>query len=93
LKADEGKAVSYIESASDKGVAGAQNRLGHLYAEGVGVEANPIEAAKWRLIAKAGGIVDDKFDLYVASLPDADRTKAQAAATEWREKKQVLGMP
>ena len=46
--------------------------------EGVGVEASPVEAAKWRLIAKAAGIADDKLDLFVAALPDADRTKAES---------------
>ena len=90
LKVDEGKAVTYLQAAADKGVAGAQNRLGHLYAEGVGVEANPVEAAKWRFIAKAAGVTDDKLDLYVAALPDADRTKAEAAATEWRERKRIM---
>lgn len=93
LKADESKAVSYLQSAANHGVAGAQNRLAHLYVEGVGVEANPFEAAKWRFIAKAGGITDDKLDLFVAALPDADRTKAEAAATEWRERRQVMAMP
>ena len=28
-----------------------------------------------------------------AGVPDADRAKAEAAATEWREKRQVLAMP
>jgi uncharacterized protein len=40
--------------------------------------------------AKAAGITDDKLDVFVAALPDADRTKAEAAAIEWREKKQVM---
>jgi TPR repeat protein len=90
LTADEGKAIRYLEAAADQGVAGAQNRLGHVYAAGAGVEANPIEAAKWRYIAKASGVVDDKLDLYVAAMPDADRQKAEQAATEWREKKAVM---
>ncbi len=69
LKADEPKAVSYLLSAAEKGVAGAQNRLGHVYAEGAGVAQNSFEAAGWRLIAKANGITDDKLDLFVAALP------------------------
>ncbi len=40
------------------------------------MEANPVEAAKWRLIAKAAGVADDKLDLFVAALPEADRAKA-----------------
>ena len=60
---------------------------------GIGVEANPLEAAKWRLVAKAAGVADDKLDLYVAALPDADRAKAETAAAEWRERRQVMAMP
>ncbi|MES1179963.1 MAG: tetratricopeptide repeat protein, partial [Hyphomicrobium sp.] len=90
LLADENKAISYLTAAAENGVPGAQNRLGHVYVEGAGVEANPIEAAKWRLIAKGNGVVDDKLDLFVAALTDADRAKAQAAANDWREKKQLV---
>jgi TPR repeat protein len=89
LKVDEPKAIPYLKSAAEKGVAGAQNRLGHVYAEGAGVERSTTEAAKWRLIAKAGGVTDDKLDLLVAALPDAERAKAEAAAYQWREQKRL----
>ena len=92
LKADEPKALHYLQSAAEKGVPGAQNRMGHVYAEGVGVERNPFEAAKWRLIAKSSGLADDKLDLLIAALPDADRLKAQAAAEAWRDARQVKVM-
>lgn len=91
LKRDEPKAVEYLRKAAEKGVAGAQNRLAHVYLDGVaGTPASPAEALKWRLIAKANGIdKDDKLELLIASLPPDQIAQAQKAADEWREKKQI----
>lgn len=90
LTADEPKAVPLLQSAAEKNVAGAQNRLAHVYLEGIGVAKNPVEAAKWRLIAKAGGIKEDKvLDAHVAALSRADRQKAEAAAAAWRGAKML----
>lgn len=87
LTADEPKAIQYLQAAADKDVAAAQNRLAHVYLEGVGVEKSAVEAAKWRMIAKAAGMPDDKvLDEVVAKLSKADRAKAETAAAEWRDK-------
>lgn len=88
LKADEPKAIDYLKAAADNNIPGAQNRLAHVYREGVGVKKDEAEAAKWRLIAKAGGIAEDKIlDKLVADLSKAEREKAERAAMMWREKK------
>jgi TPR repeat protein len=91
LKRDESKAVDYLKRAAEKGVAGAQNRLAHVYLDGVaGTPASPADAVKWRLIAKANGITrDDKLELLLASLPPDQIAAAQKAAEEWRDKKQL----
>lgn len=89
LKRDEGKALLYLRSAAEKGIAGAQNRLAHVYLDGVaGTEPSPVEAIKWRLIAKANGFgKDDKLELLISSFPADQVAAAQKAATEWQEKK------
>lgn len=91
LKRDEPKAVDYLRAAAEKGVAGAQNRLAHVYLDGVaGVPPSPAEAIKWRLIAKANGIAkDDKLELLISSFPPDQVAAAQKAAEDWREKKQI----
>lgn len=87
LTADEPKAITYLKAAAEKDVAAAQNRLAHVHLEGVGVDKSAFEAAKWRLIAKAGGVADDKvLDAVVAKLSKADRVKAEAAAADWRDR-------
>jgi TPR repeat protein len=86
---DQKRGAQFFRSAAEKGIASAQNRLARCYAHGAGVEANTVEAAKWHLIAKAGGVTDDGLEQLVAKLSKADRAKAQQAATEWRERAQI----
>lgn len=86
---DAKRGAAMFRGAADKGVAIAQNRLARCYAYGAGVEMNVAEAAKWHLIAKAGGAQDQSLDGVVAKLSRADRAKAQKAAEEWRERAQV----
>ena len=89
LTKDEPKLYGYLKSAADKGVAGAQNRLAYLHLEGIGTAKNPVEAAKWRLIAQKNGIEDKTLDDMIAKLPKADRAKAITAASEWSDRIQV----
>ncbi len=46
---------------------------------------SPQEAAKWRLIAQAGGLKDEGLDALVGKLPKEQQLAAQKAASEWRE--------
>jgi len=89
LQAWQADALELFRAAAERGVAVAQNRLARCYAHGAGVEASPVEAAKWHLIAKAAGQADDSLDKIVAKLSKADRAKAQKAADEWRDRTQV----
>jgi len=79
------RAVELLRTASRKGIVVAQNRLAHCYLEGLGTRRDPVEAAKWHLIAKAGGHEDAALDKAVAALPPSDRQKATLAAAEWRD--------
>lgn len=79
------RAVELLRAASRKGLVVAQNRLAHCYLDGLGTKKNPVEAAKWHLIAKAGGHADAALDKVVAALSQSDRQKATVAAAEWRD--------
>jgi TPR repeat protein len=78
-----------FRSAAVQGLSIAQNRLAHCYQHGAGVEMNPIEAATWHLIAKAGGVEDAQLEALLAGLSRADRAKAQKAADAWRERARI----
>jgi uncharacterized protein len=86
---DEKRAAGLLRTAADKGVVVAQNRLARCYVHGLGVEKNAVEAAKWHLIAKSGGIDDEMLEKAAAKLSRADRGRAQKAAEEWSERSAV----
>ncbi len=85
----EKEGARLFRSAADKGFPVAQNRLARCYAHGKGVAKDMIEAAKWHLIAKGGGVEDPVTEALVAKLSRADKLKAEKAAEEWRDKSQV----
>ncbi|HJZ33977.1 MAG TPA: SEL1-like repeat protein [Hyphomicrobiaceae bacterium] len=86
---DEKRGADMFRLAAEKGLASAQDRLARCYVYGAGVERNLVEGIKWYLIAKAGGIEDDGLEKVLAGLSSADRSKAQKAASDWRERAQV----
>jgi len=89
LTKDEPKIPILMKAAADKGVAGAQNRLAYIYFEGIKVKNDPVEAAKWRLIAKKNGVSDDELDARIANMPKADRQKAEVEASAWTDRIRV----
>lgn len=90
FNADRPKAIDYLTAAADKGVAGAQNRLAHVYALGItGLAKNPVEAAKWRLIARGNGIKDKALDAQIAKYPKRVLAAAEAAARRFGERSLV----
>ena len=86
LNEDRPDAFRYLKSAAEQGNPAAQNRLAHLLVEGTATAANPREAAKWRLLAKDQGLLDDKLDGIVRRMPAAERTAAELLAGQWRER-------
>jgi uncharacterized protein len=90
---DKPDIVDYLISAARQGIPGAQNRLAHIYAEGRLVRRDMIEAAKWRLIAKASGrkaeSYDKALDRQIAKMRRADRQKARLAADGFVEGSRV----
>lgn len=91
LNEDMPKTIDYLKSAAGYGLPGAQNRLANIYAFGVQVKKDLVEAAKWRLLARDGNVKDDKLDQMIAKLPAAARAKAISAAQAYRDSHAVTG--
>ena len=83
---DQKRGAELFRAAAERGLPVAQNRLARCYAHGAGVEMNLVEAARWHLIAKAGGVTDESLDRILAKLSKADRARAQKAADDWRDR-------
>ena len=57
--------------------------MAHILFAGRGLPADPVQAAQWHLIAKAGGNGDIALDEKVANLKPEDRAAAEKAAKPW----------
>ncbi|MFL6798782.1 MAG: tetratricopeptide repeat protein [Xanthobacteraceae bacterium] len=80
---NEELAVTLLKKAARKGNAIAQNRLANVLASGRGVPADPIEALKWHIVAKAGGVSDIPLDSFAEKQSVEVRTAAEKAAKPW----------
>lgn len=81
---DEVAAVKLLKSSAEKGNPVAQNRLARVYANGAkGLAENPIEAAKWHLLARDAGASDFWLDAYITRLTPDQRAQAEKAAERW----------
>ena len=87
---DEKKAYDWFSLAAGRGNVIAQNRLAHMLAQGLGVEADPLEAAKWHIIAQRAGRRDLELDLFFRSLEPDMRKKAIELANRWPT---TIGIP
>jgi TPR repeat protein len=77
--------------AARKNNAVGQNRLALMYSSGRGIKADPVEAARWHLIAKAGGNNDQFLDDFVRKMKPADRAAAEDKAKPWIARMKAIG--
>jgi TPR repeat protein len=81
---DEARAAKLFRLSAEQGNPVAQNRLARLYANGVVVKADPVQAAKWHLLARTAGVSDFSLDILLAKLTKDERAKAESEADDWR---------
>ncbi len=81
---DTKKAIQFLYSAALKGNVIAQNRLARLLFTGTAIKADPVEGAKWHLLARENGISDFRLDAMLARLTPEQRIAAVRAAEEWQ---------
>ncbi len=80
---DEKLAFAILSNAAATGNVIAQNRLAHMYLQGIGTELSKLDAAKWHILARRAGRFDLTLDQFMASLDDETRKKAVALANRW----------
>jgi hypothetical protein len=82
---NQAMAAALFRKAALMGNPVAQDRLAIILANGLGVTADPVEAAKWHLISKATGETDLALDDFVNKLDAKSRAAAEQAAKPWVE--------
>lgn len=66
--ADTEEGFAWLKRAADSGNVAAQNRVAKLYRAGVGVEADPILAAAWYILARRAGLNDRLMEDFMDGL-------------------------
>jgi thioredoxin-like negative regulator of GroEL len=96
------RAAEWILKAANSQVPAAQELAAHLYADGTGVKADPVEAAKWLLLVERNPVrrlygplvIDaDLEDKLKRSLSPAQRADAEARASRWQPVEQPTNVP
>jgi len=94
MAANRKEGAKWIVQAANGNVAKAQAEAVVLYLDGIGVAADPVEAAKWSILYRRNGVVlavgmgdltqsiRDKLD---AVLTDSSRGQAESRADDWTE--------
>ncbi len=77
---NESAAAGYFLKAAQKNNPVAQDRLAWMYATGRGIKAEPVEAARWHLTRKAGGIDDQPLDELIRNMKPTDRAMGENKA-------------
>ncbi len=88
---NESAAAGYFLKAAQKNNPVAQDRLAWMYATGRGIKAEPVEAARWHLIAKAGGIDDQPLDELIRNMKPTDRAMGENKAKPWIARMNSVG--
>ena len=79
---DNREAVKWYRKAAEQGDAKAQERLGHMYANGEGVPQDFVKAHAWMNLAAAQGFQAENRDRLAAQMTPAQIAEAQELATE-----------
>jgi hypothetical protein len=83
VKKDEPAAAELFLRAARRGSPIAQDRLARILMAGRGMPADPVEAVKWHIIAKAGGDHDAELEAFAAKQSKTVRDEAEKKAKEW----------
>jgi hypothetical protein len=80
--------VSWYRKAADQGYADAQSNLGRMYAKGLGVPQDYVQAHMWFNLAAAKGDADaiKNRDRVSTMMTPAQIAEAQKLAREWKPK-------
>ena len=72
-----------IVEPHDLATGPAQNRIARILMAGRGLPADPKEAIRWHIIAKAAGAGDPELDYFASKQPKDIQEAAQKDAEKW----------
>lgn len=89
VQSGEGEAAEklgfqWLKRAAEGGNVAGQIRLARLYRAGVGVDADPIEAGAWYILARRAGLTDPELDTFLRGLAPDEQKRAIERANRLR---------
>ena len=75
---------NWMKRAADGGNVVAQSKLSHLYINAIGTGPDPVEAAKWFVLARRAGLNDAALEDFYLGLTDEEQRAAIDAANKFR---------
>ena len=80
---DDKAGFGWMQRAALGGNVIARNRLAKMYAQGVGTNVDPVEAAKWHILAKRAGLADAWLDDFINTIDRKLLARGLEAANRW----------
>ena len=74
----------WLKRAADGGNVVAQSKVAQLYINAIGTRPDPIEAAKWFVLARRAGLNDPSLEDFYLGLTDEQQKAAITAANKYR---------
>ncbi len=74
----------WLKRAADGGNPVAQSKLAQLYIHAIGTKPDPVEAAKWFVLARRAGLNDPSLEDFYLGLNDEQQKAAITAANKYR---------
>jgi len=75
---------NWMKRAAEGGNAVAQSKLAQLYIHAIGTKSDPIQAAKWFVLARRAGLNDPSLEDFYLGLTEAQQKAAIDAANKYR---------
>lgn len=83
VETDEPAAARLLVRAANRDNPAAQNRLARILAAGRGAPRNMVEAMKWHVLARGGGVEDAWLDDQLTTLTKEQRVKVEEAVRSY----------
>ena len=81
---DQKIAAAWFKVAAEAGNPVAQSKLAQLYINAIGTRPDPVEAAKWFVLARRAGLNDPLLEDFYLGLNDEQQKAAITAANKYR---------
>lgn len=81
-KPEEG--FQWLKRAADQGNVSAANKVAHLLIMAIGTRPDPVEAAKWYVISRRAGLVDEELEDFFLGIEDDQQKQAIERADAFR---------